>query len=426
MSFATPAKDKKWELLHSLWIGWTFTLGFFSWVAFVYIALRTRHTRWLLWALFYATPLILFIVPVQSSSASWDNLTLSTTMVLGVVSIIHAFLVRKEYLTRLDEYCVVGEIKSGPSEVVPTKGSPDGPSPPHPVVGPPGRGTHRLVLPNRRRLLPDQPAWSPLRLPQGALRLGDPHPRPLPAAQRHRVRTLFPARGLPLLLPPVPGDRRLLAILVPSSRAQAQALLGALAARDLGRTGGRARDDGDRLDPPFGPPSAPGQPVGGRFRGGGVGEVGIVRRLRGEAAPHLRDQPGAHLLRTDARERGGRILDRGTAGRGWHGGGRGTGGSEEAARGPGLPEPGASGGTGRGGDRAGHQRGRRQTPRGKAAGGDLLFEPQAGLRGRGDPGQDPGGVGHQDLKAKMTAYTYAFVVNRVLGRPQGRIKELWA
>jgi hypothetical protein len=30
------------------------------------------------------------------------------------------------------------------------------------------------------------------------------------------------------------------------------------------------------------------------------------------------------------------------------------------------------------------------------------------------------------IAAKMTAYTYAFVVNRVLGRPQGHIKELWA
>jgi hypothetical protein len=26
----------------------------------------------------------------------------------------------------------------------------------------------------------------------------------------------------------------------------------------------------------------------------------------------------------------------------------------------------------------------------------------------------------------MTAYTYAFLINRMLGRPQGRIKELWA
>jgi Transposase DDE domain len=30
------------------------------------------------------------------------------------------------------------------------------------------------------------------------------------------------------------------------------------------------------------------------------------------------------------------------------------------------------------------------------------------------------------IAAKMSAYTYAFLINRVLGRPQGRIKELWA
>jgi hypothetical protein len=30
------------------------------------------------------------------------------------------------------------------------------------------------------------------------------------------------------------------------------------------------------------------------------------------------------------------------------------------------------------------------------------------------------------IAAKMTAYTYGFFLNRLLGRPQGRIKELWA
>jgi hypothetical protein len=30
------------------------------------------------------------------------------------------------------------------------------------------------------------------------------------------------------------------------------------------------------------------------------------------------------------------------------------------------------------------------------------------------------------IAAKITAYTYAFLVNRRLGRPQGRIKELWS
>jgi len=30
------------------------------------------------------------------------------------------------------------------------------------------------------------------------------------------------------------------------------------------------------------------------------------------------------------------------------------------------------------------------------------------------------------IAAKITAYTYAFLVNRLLGRPQGKIKDLWA
>jgi hypothetical protein len=30
------------------------------------------------------------------------------------------------------------------------------------------------------------------------------------------------------------------------------------------------------------------------------------------------------------------------------------------------------------------------------------------------------------IAAKIAGYTYAFLVNRLLGRPQGRIKELWA
>jgi len=30
------------------------------------------------------------------------------------------------------------------------------------------------------------------------------------------------------------------------------------------------------------------------------------------------------------------------------------------------------------------------------------------------------------IAAKITAYTYAFLVNRTMGRPRGRIKDLWA
>ena len=44
--------------------------------------------------------------------------------------------------------------------------------------------------------------------------------------------------------------------------------------------------------------------------------------------------------------------------------------------------------------------------------GETLAKTRAGLATR--------------IAAKITAYTYAFVVNRLLGREQGRIKELWA
>lgn len=30
------------------------------------------------------------------------------------------------------------------------------------------------------------------------------------------------------------------------------------------------------------------------------------------------------------------------------------------------------------------------------------------------------------IAAKVTAYAYGFLVDRTMGRPQGRIKELWA
>jgi len=45
-------KGKKREILHSLWIGWTFTLGFFNWIAFLSIGWRARQGKWIFWALF--------------------------------------------------------------------------------------------------------------------------------------------------------------------------------------------------------------------------------------------------------------------------------------------------------------------------------------------------------------------------------------
>lgn len=96
------SRGRTWEWGHSLWILWTFAFGFFSWLAFAYIGIRARHPRWTLWALFYAAPLIMFAVVASNISQRWVDVTIGVTVALCPVSIVHAFLVRKEYLLRLD------------------------------------------------------------------------------------------------------------------------------------------------------------------------------------------------------------------------------------------------------------------------------------------------------------------------------------
>jgi hypothetical protein len=65
------AKGKRWEILHSLWIGWTFTLLLCA-VAFIYVGLRARQKKWILWGLAYSVPLILLLIAVAVlDPASW-------------------------------------------------------------------------------------------------------------------------------------------------------------------------------------------------------------------------------------------------------------------------------------------------------------------------------------------------------------------
>ncbi len=98
----STARGQVWEWLHSIWILWTFTFGFFNWIAFAYIGIRVRQPRWLLAAVFYAAPLGLAFVFGPYVSDSWLNAFIAAMVGLSVVSIVHAFLVRKEYLLRLD------------------------------------------------------------------------------------------------------------------------------------------------------------------------------------------------------------------------------------------------------------------------------------------------------------------------------------
>lgn len=96
------AKGRRWEILHSLWIGWTFTLGIFSWIAFSYIGFRVKQRKWILWGVFYLIPVTLVVIlALAGAPPALGAPALLVTFLLGIVSIFHAFKVRNEYLLRL-------------------------------------------------------------------------------------------------------------------------------------------------------------------------------------------------------------------------------------------------------------------------------------------------------------------------------------
>lgn len=88
---------KQWERWHSLWIGWTFTAGMFNWIAFLYVGVRARRQRWVLWGAFYSIPFILAMVFAEGSEAVMDAVV-ALMIVMGIVSIVHAFRIRPDYL----------------------------------------------------------------------------------------------------------------------------------------------------------------------------------------------------------------------------------------------------------------------------------------------------------------------------------------
>ena len=101
MAPSSLSRDTRWELFDLLWIGWTFTLGFFNWVAFLYIGLRVRRARWVVYGLLYATPFLLAMIFAGGPAFDgWiGDLTVALTLLLGLISIFHAFRIREEYLS---------------------------------------------------------------------------------------------------------------------------------------------------------------------------------------------------------------------------------------------------------------------------------------------------------------------------------------
>jgi hypothetical protein len=101
---SVTSQGKRWELLQSFWILGTFTVGLFSWLSFLYIGIRANRPRWVLWSLFYFVFFVGFAV-VTTVTGPKSQATTTGTAVLFIVmvaSAAHAFMVRKDYLTRLE------------------------------------------------------------------------------------------------------------------------------------------------------------------------------------------------------------------------------------------------------------------------------------------------------------------------------------
>lgn len=98
------AKGRKWEILHSLWIGWTFTFGFFNWIAFLYTGFRAKQRRWIFWGIFYLVPSALNLVFAGTDryEGSLGDILVAVFLILALASFVHAFVIRKEYLLRLE------------------------------------------------------------------------------------------------------------------------------------------------------------------------------------------------------------------------------------------------------------------------------------------------------------------------------------
>lgn len=93
-------KEKKWGWRNSLWILWTFTLGMFNYVAFYYIGIRTKQVKWILAGVVYS--IVFIVVMILIEYPAYEDVTSILLVSSWLASMVHAFMVRKEYLVRME------------------------------------------------------------------------------------------------------------------------------------------------------------------------------------------------------------------------------------------------------------------------------------------------------------------------------------
>lgn len=96
-------RGKAWETLQSWWILLTlFPFGIASFLSFLYIGLRVKNWRWIIYGLVYLGGAI--AVFATSGTVNYVGIWSATVITLWIVSIIHAIKVRSAFLIQLDVY----------------------------------------------------------------------------------------------------------------------------------------------------------------------------------------------------------------------------------------------------------------------------------------------------------------------------------
>lgn len=102
---AVEKEGRLWELMHSWWMIWAF-IPTLAWVSFVWIGAKARKRQWLVWAAAYFVVLFLGVwVPTAILSSKDDAAStfIGLLIIFGTVAgIVHVFLVRSEYLLRIE------------------------------------------------------------------------------------------------------------------------------------------------------------------------------------------------------------------------------------------------------------------------------------------------------------------------------------
>ena len=94
LTLAVARRQRTWWWRHSLWLFWTFTLGFLNWLAFFYIGVKARRIEWIVSGFAYLIPVIL-TVGFYGTSFFW--LFFAIQLAVSAISVLHALLVRPQY-----------------------------------------------------------------------------------------------------------------------------------------------------------------------------------------------------------------------------------------------------------------------------------------------------------------------------------------